>query len=69
MSKKEKQKVDKLTFDDIFEDFRKQYPRLSRSIIRWYAYNVGQIKIITIDNLELIYDYDEHQAVIKSDQY
>lgn len=62
MSKKKN--PDKLTFNDIFEDFRKRYPRLSKSVTHWVAYDVGRIKIFTIDDLVLTYDYDIHQAII-----
>lgn len=66
MIRKKQSQIDKLTFDNVFEDFVKHYPRLSKSVIHWFACGVGQIKIITVDDLELIYDYDSHQAIVSS---
>lgn len=55
---------EKLTWDIVFEDFKKRYPKLVEKVTLWFAYDVGQIEIHLKDNIELVYDYDEHRAMI-----
>lgn len=62
-----KNNKEKLTWDMVFEDFTNKYPRLSKSVTRWYAYDVGIIRVDLIDGMTLNYDYDIHIANIVHD--
>ena len=56
-----------LTWDMVFDDFKKHYPKLVEKVTLWFAYDIGEIEIHLIDNITLVYSYDEHRAMIISD--
>ena len=56
-----------LTWDMIFEDFKKHHPKLVEKVTLWFAYDIGEIEIHLTDGIKLVYSYDEHRAMIISD--
>ena len=54
-----KAKVNKITWEVIFQEFKSRYPKLLKSVSNWNPYNYAEILITLKDNTKLIYNYDE----------
>lgn len=52
----------KLTFSDVYKDFKNRHPRLKKQVVDWKPHNAYQIKIWLNDGKTLIYDYYYHEA-------
>lgn len=48
----------KITWLMIYKDFKKRYPRLSKTITYWRPFDYANILIYLEDGLIIIYDYD-----------
>ena len=54
----------KVTFDNIYADFRRRHPNLKKEVIHWKPYNYLKIKVYLFDGMILIYDYWNHIATV-----
>lgn len=48
----------KLTWNDVYEDFKKTYPALVKRALHYEPYGYAEIKIWLKDNLKMVYNYD-----------
>lgn len=56
----------KVTWRIIYQDFKRRHPNLSKKAVRFEPHDYATILIYLDDGLRLIYNYDEHKAVILS---
>lgn len=54
-----KRDVNKVTWDDIYFEFKERYPRFRNAIVYWRPYQPSTIKIYTRNFKMYIYNYDE----------
>lgn len=52
----------KVTWHDIYMDFRRRHPTLAKSICYWAPYGYAQVLIRLKNGDELVHDHDEHIA-------
>lgn len=52
----------KVTWDDIFKDFQRCYPTLSKRVVDWWPLDFAIIQIRLVDNEYMKYDYDIKHA-------
>lgn len=53
----------KVTWDQIYEDFKCRYPNLSKTVMRWQPFDFATIKLWTNDEMRIIYDYDLQRII------
>lgn len=61
---KKPKKPKKLTWDDVFKDFKKRHPSKWFAVMKWEAANYATIRIFLHDGRVLLYDYDTKEAVL-----
>ena len=55
----------KVTWEDVYEDFKSRYPRAGRAAYRFEPYDYATILVYLEDNgVCMKYNYDEKQAVL-----
>lgn len=54
----------KITFDDIYSDFRRRHPNLRKEVIHWKPYDYLKIKVYLFDGMILVHDYWTHVATV-----
>ena len=54
----------KITWKKILLDFKEKHPRLGREVCWWRPYDYAKILIHLNDGMKILYDYDEHKAVV-----
>lgn len=52
----------KVTWNDIYKDFRRRHPNLAKQVCDWRPYDYGKVLIILKSRSELVHDYDSHTA-------
>lgn len=57
----------KITWEKIYEDFEKRHPILAKKKPHWFPHSYATIKIKFLDGLVLLYNYEEHRAIVKED--
>ena len=62
-------KPNKVTWKDVFDDFKQRHPRLSKTVLRWFPSDVGEITVILMGGDQIVYDYDSHMGrrIVKED--
>lgn len=50
----------KITWDDVYKDFKIVYPNFSKEAIHWHPHSYSTIKIYFTDGRKMLYDYDVH---------
>lgn len=55
----------RVTWDDIYNEFRKNHPTLSKLVSSWRPIDCGMIEIKLKEGDAVIYDYYMHQAKFK----
>ena len=51
-----------VSWDDIFKDFQRCYPTLSKRVVDWWPLEFSTIQICLIDGEYMNYNYDAKQA-------
>lgn len=54
--------VKKITFDDVYKDFRSHYPTLRKHAIGWQPYGYLSILVLLDDKIKVKYDYMRKQC-------
>lgn len=49
---------ERITWANIYTEFRKTYPNLRKHALHWRPYDVGQIILYLDDGFTMVYDYD-----------
>ena len=57
----------KVTWKDIYQDFKSRYPNLSKHVIGYEPYNYATIKLWLDDGNKMIYDQELKRATLLSD--
>lgn len=52
----------KLTWKNVFEDFKQRHPLLKKEITYYKPYGYAEIEVWLKDGSKLIYNYDEKRA-------
>lgn len=52
----------KVTWNDIYKDFRRRHPNLAKQVCGWRPYGYAQVWIRLKNGSELVHDYDLHIA-------
>lgn len=52
----------KITWSEIYSDFRRRHPNLSKGVLDYRPHDYLTIKIIFRDGSEMVYDYDSKRA-------
>ncbi len=55
-------KPKKVTWDDVFKDFKQRHPRTAKTVINWYPTDIGVITVVLSNRDKIIYDYDLHRG-------
>lgn len=50
--------MDKLTWKNVYEDFRRRFPNLKKNVSCWRPYYYATICLYTKDNKRMLYNYD-----------
>lgn len=53
----------KITWKVIFDDFKSQYPKQSKSVLGFEPYDYATIKLLFPDRVRMSYNYDTKQLV------
>lgn len=48
----------KVTWEMIYEDFKKKYPQFSQHSYHFEPYDFAKIKVYLEDGIKFVYDYD-----------
>jgi hypothetical protein len=54
--------ADKVSWDDIFKDFKRRHPNLKKMVMRWEPFGFATVRIFLKDSAQLVYNYDTKQA-------
>lgn len=52
----------KVTWYEIYKDFRRRHPNLAKQVCDWQPYSYAQVKVTLKNGSELVHDYDLHIA-------
>lgn len=55
-------KPEKVTWQQILDDFKLRHPRLGKTIVRWWPSDIGEITILLECGDHIVYDYDWHRG-------
>lgn len=50
--------ANKLTWTDVYNDFKKRHPKLSKKVLRFEPYDFATILLIFPDRVRMSYNYD-----------
>ena len=56
----------KVTWENIWQDFKRRHPRLCKEVVDWRPYDYLKIKLWMKDGRKIIYDYNCHIAKFES---
>lgn len=59
--KKIEQPKRKVTWEDVYKDFRRRFPRLRREAVHWHPHDVGTILLYFGKGVKATYEYDRHE--------
>lgn len=52
----------KLTWDDVYRDFRKRHPRLAKDVLGFEPYGFATILLMFPNRVRMTYNYDTKKA-------
>lgn len=55
---------EKTTWTKIFQDFKQRHPTLTKQVSKWQPHSYATIEVKLVDGMSMIYNYDEHRAMI-----
>lgn len=61
-------KVKKVKWKDVYEEFKQLYPNLSKMVMHYEPYSFATIKLFLSDGARMLYDCDNKKAVIVHDK-
>ena len=67
MNKKE-QKEKKITWKDVFDDFKKTYPNMSRTVITFDPHSYATVILYFPDRVRMTYNYDTKELKMYKDK-
>ena len=53
---------EKITWDDVYKDFKSRHPKLCKGVRDYRPYAYLQIIVYFTDGTQMIYDYMSHQG-------
>lgn len=51
----------KVTWKDVYEDFKRRFPRRRSEVLHWHPYDVGTILLYFEKGVRARYEYDRHE--------
>lgn len=58
----------KVTWDDIYKDFRSRHPNLKKTIMYWHPYDYAMIMLYFKDGRKGVYDFLEQRVQFVSER-
>lgn len=52
----------KITWDDVYKDFKNRHPRLSKKVLGYFPYGYSTILLVFSDNVRMLYNHDKKRV-------
>lgn len=54
--------ADKVTWNDVYKDFKKRYPKKGKEVLGFQPHSYATIRLIFPDGIRMLYNYDTKKA-------